>query len=40
MRVLGIKLIMRWLGLFGQVSRFYKWMTAGFTPQPGLVGAG
>jgi transposase InsO family protein len=31
---------MKWLGLFGQVNRFYKWMTAGFTPQPGLVGAG
>jgi hypothetical protein len=31
---------LRWLGLFGQVSRFYKWMTAGFMPQPGLVGAG
>ncbi len=30
----------KWLGLFGQVNRFYKWMTAGFTPQPGLVGAG
>ncbi len=32
--------LMKWLGLFGQVNRFYKWMTAGFTPQPGLVGAG
>jgi hypothetical protein len=31
---------MKWLGLFGQVNRFYKWMTAGFMPQPGLVGAG
>jgi hypothetical protein len=30
----------KWLGLFGQVSRFYKWMTAGFMPQPGLVVAG
>jgi hypothetical protein len=30
----------RWLGLFGQVSRFYKWMTTAVTPQPGLVGAG
>ncbi len=32
--------MVKWLGLFGQVNRFYKWMTAGFTPQPGLVGAG
>ena len=32
--------ILKWLGLFGQVNRFYKWMTAGFMPQPGLVGAG
>ena len=30
----------KWLGLFGQVSRFYKWMTTGFRPQPGLVGTG
>jgi hypothetical protein len=28
--------IVKWLGLFGRVSRFYKWMTAGFTPQPGI----
>jgi hypothetical protein len=30
----------RWLGLFGQVNRFYKWVTAAVMPQPGLVGAG
>jgi serine/threonine-protein kinase HipA len=37
---LGVHGALKWLGLFGQVNRFYKWMTAGFTPQPGLVGAG
>jgi type IV secretory pathway VirD2 relaxase len=31
---------LKWLGLFGQVSRFSKWVTACVMPQPGLVGAG
>jgi hypothetical protein len=34
-----VAISLKWLGLFGQVNLFYKWVTACVMPQPGLVGA-